>query len=86
MANEEMTKASPPMWKAKQIDSVFHSSKDAETLAMTMLLDEITYVAKQMEMIMYGNYTGRMKVKVYTDSEPLLESVALTKQVARKGL
>ena len=86
MVNEEMMKASPIMWKAKQIDRVCHSSKDAETLAMTMLLDEITYVAKQMETLMYGNYEGRMKVKVYTDSEPLLESIASTKQVTRKGL
>jgi len=35
LADEKMTRASPLMWKSKQIDRVCHSSKDAETLAMT---------------------------------------------------
>ena len=86
MMNEEMTRASPLLWKAKQIDRVCHSSKDAETLAMSMLLDEVTYEARQMETIMNGDCEGIIKVKVYTDSEPLLESIASTKQIARKGL
>ena len=32
LANEQMTKASPVMWKSKQIERVCHSSKDAEIL------------------------------------------------------
>merc|ERR1712112_551590 len=35
LADEKMTKASPLMWKGKQIYRVCHSSKDAETLAIT---------------------------------------------------
>ena len=42
LTNEEMTKASPLMWKSKQIDRVCHSSKDAETLSMTKMIDELT--------------------------------------------
>merc|ERR1712002_107903 len=42
ITNKEMTKASPVMWKAKQIERVCHSSKDAETLALSKILDEIT--------------------------------------------
>merc|ERR1711895_80423 len=35
LADNKMTRASPLMWKAKQIDRVCHSSKDAETVAIT---------------------------------------------------
>merc|ERR1712029_1059042 len=38
LANGNMTRASPIMWKSKQIERVCHSSKDAETLAMNKLL------------------------------------------------
>ena len=31
IADEKMTKASPVMWKSKQIDRVCHSSKDTDT-------------------------------------------------------
>merc|ERR1712112_484379 len=67
LANENMTKASPLMWKAKQIDRVCHSSKDAEIL-------------------LYGDYRKRMNVRILTDSEPTLKSIASTKQVERKAL
>ena len=86
IANEELTRASPVMWKAKQIERVCHSSKDAETLAMLKMVDEITYMAMQIETVMFGKYEQRMPVKVYTDSEPLLESIASTRQIERKNL
>ena len=35
IADDKMTKASPIMWKSKQIERVCHSSKDAQTLAMS---------------------------------------------------
>merc|ERR1712240_478531 len=56
LANENMTKASPIMWKSKQIDRVCHSSKDAETLAMSKLIDELVYIARQVEMLLFGDY------------------------------
>ena len=86
LANENMTRASPIMWKSKQIDRVCHSSKDAETLAMSKLIDELVYIARQVEMLLFGDYRKRMPVRVMTDSEPTLESIASTKQVERKGL
>ena len=86
IANKEMTKASPVMWKAKQIERVCHSSKDAETLALSKILDEITYLARQIEMLMFGNYEQRIPVRIITDSEPLLESIASTKQIDRRSL
>ena len=86
LTNENMTKASPLMWKAKQIDRVCHSSKDAETLSMTKMIDELVYMATHVEILLYGDYRQRMDVRILTDSEPTLESIASTKQIERKGL
>ena len=86
LTNENMTQASPLMWKAKQIDRVCHSSKDAETLSMTKMIDELTYMARHVEILLYGDYKKRMNVRILTDSEPTLESIASTKQIERKGL
>ena len=35
---------------------------------------------------MFGDYKKRMKVRVFTDSEPTLESIASSRQVERKSL
>ena len=37
-------------------------------------------------MLLFGDYKKRMPVRVLTDSEPTLESIASTKQIERKGL
>ncbi len=55
MADDKMTKASPIMWKSKQIERVCHSSKDTETLAMSKLLDEVVYIAKQLKILLFGD-------------------------------
>ena len=36
--------------------------------------------------MLFGDYKKRMPVRVMTDSEPTLESIASTKQIERKGL
>merc|ERR1712121_333548 len=86
LANEDLTKASPLMWKAKQIDRVCHSSKDVETLAMTKMNDELVYMSRHVEILLYGDYKKRMNVRIITDSEPTLESIASTGQIERKQL
>ena len=86
LADDKMTRASPIMWKSKHIERVFHSSKDAETLAMTILIDELVYIARQVEILLFGDYRKRMPVRIMTDSEPTLVSIASTKQIERKGL
>ena len=86
LADDKMTKASPLMWKAKQIERVCHSSKDAETLAMSKLLDEVVYIARQLEILLFGDYRKRIPVRIMTDNEPTLESIASTKQIEWKGL
>ena len=50
------------------------------------MVDEITYMSMQIETILYGEYEKRIPVKIYTDSEPLLESIASSKQIDRKNL
>ena len=45
LSNSKMTKASPIYWKSKQIERVCHSSKDAETLNMSRMVDDATYAA-----------------------------------------
>ena len=47
--------------------------------------DEI-FVARQIETLYYGDYRKRMKVRLFTDSEPTLESIASSRQVERKTL
>merc|ERR1712115_345108 len=81
-----MTRASPLIWKAKQIYRVCHSSKNAETLAMTKMIDELVYMARHVEIMLFRDYRKRMPVRVLTDSEPTLESIASTEQKERKGL
>ena len=39
-----------------------------------------------METIYFGDYRKRIKVRLFTDSEPTLESIASSKQVERKTL
>merc|ERR1712240_581533 len=86
IADDRKTVASPIMWKSKQLERVCHSSKDAETLAMSKLLDEVIYIAKQVEILLFGDYRKRLPVRIMTDSEPTLESIASTRQIERKGL
>ena len=43
-------------------------------------------MARQIEILMFGEYKQRMPVRIFTDSEPSLESIASTKQIERKSL
>ena len=53
--DEKIERASPIMWKSKQIDRICHSSKDAETLVLSKLLDEAVYIAKQLKILLFGD-------------------------------
>ena len=44
------------------------------------------FAARQIETLYYGDYRKRMKVRLFTDSEPTLESIASSRQVERKTL
>ena len=49
-------------------------------------MDDTIYAARQIETLYYGDYKRRMKVRLFTDSEPTLESIASSRQVERKTL
>ena len=84
IVNSKKDRAAAIMWKSKQISRVVHSSKDAETLNLIKLVDDSLSAARQLENLMYGNIKGRINIRLYTDSEPTLESIASSRQVERK--
>ena len=86
ITNKNLMKASPIMWKSKQIERVCHSSKDVEKLTLSKMIESATYAARQMKTLVYGDHTQRIPVKIFTDSEPTLESVASIRQIERNTL
>ena len=79
-----MTRASPIYWKAKQIDQVCHSSKDAETLNLLTMVEDSMYEASQLEQMLYGDVKKRIPIHLFIDSESTLEFVASSKQIVTK--
>ena len=53
---------------------------------MTRLVDDATFAAYQLELLLYGDYKKRIPVVLFTDSESTLESIASSKQVVNKSL
>ena len=86
LTDEKMTRAAPIYWKSKTIARVCYSSKDAETINISKMMDDAIYAARQVETLYFGDYRRRIKVRLFTDSEPTLESIASSKQVERKTL
>ena len=81
IADQKMEEASPIMWKSKHIDRVCHSSKDAETLVLSKILDEAVYIAKQLEILLSGDYRKKIPVRIMTNNEQTLESIPSTRQI-----
>ena len=86
LSDSSMKRASPVYWKSKQISRVCHSSKDAETLNLLDMVEDASLMARQLELLLYGEVKGRIPVHLFTDSESTLESVASSKQVGTKSL
>ena len=76
LANSSMTKASALYWKAKTISRVCKSSKDAEILNMSTMVEDAVYAARQVEILIFRNYQRRIKISLFMDSEATLESIA----------
>ena len=53
---------------------------------ISKMMDDAIYAARQVETLYFGDYKRRIKVRLFTDSEPTLESIASSKQVERKTL
>ena len=50
------------------------------------MVEDSIFAARQLKILMLGDYKKRMKVRLFTDSEPTLESIASSKQIERKTL
>ena len=50
------------------------------------LLDLSQYFAEQLEELMFGGYTKKIKIKLFTDSKPLLELISSTHQIEERLL
>ena len=55
-------------------------------MALSKVIDEATYLARKLEILLFGDYRQQIPVMIYTDSELSLESIASTKQIERKNL
>ena len=86
LSNSSMTKAAPIYWKSKTISRVCYSSKDAETINVSKMMDDAIFAARQLETLLFGYYRKRMKVRLFTDSDSTLESIASSRQTERKTL
>ena len=49
-------------------------------------MEDAIFAARQLEILMFRDYRKRMKVRLFTDSEATLESIASSKQIERKTL
>lgn len=86
MADDNMRTASLLYWKSKQIEHVYHSSKDAETLTISKKVDDVLFTGKQQELLLHKDYRKKIKVDLYTDLESSLESIASSRQIEWKTL
>ena len=70
MVDKQSSRASPLYWKSKQIDRVAHSSKDAETLNLSKLVDDTVYVGRQIETLLFGSYSRTIPIKFIQIQSP----------------
>ena len=82
--NSNMTRASPLYWKAKIISTV--CSRDTETKNMATIMEDAVYTARQVEILIFRDYQRRIRIRLFTDSEATLESIASSRQIERKTL
>ena len=83
LRNMKDTRVLPVYWKSKMIRQVCHSAKEAETKNMLKLMDEALYQGSVIEQVLFDG-KKKVEIKIYTDSKPLLDSVASSKQVEKK--
>ena len=57
-----MTQEVPIYWKSKTISRVCYSSKDVETINIFKMMEDAIFAARQLEMLIFGDYRKRIKV------------------------
>ena len=63
-----------------------YSSKDAETIYLVRMTEDAIFGSRQLELLLFGDYKKRIKVRLFMDSESTLESIASSRQIERKTL
>ena len=86
LASTKNNSVVPLYWKSKSIIKVSTSTKDEETHALFKNVADAAFAVTNIETLLYGDYQKKIKVEVYIDKKPLLESVASTKIVENKFL
>ena len=86
LSNSAMTCAIPIYWKSKTIARVCYGSEDAETINLVRLMEDAVFTSGKLELLLFGEYTKRIKVQLFMDSESTLESIASSRQIERKTL
>ena len=77
----------PLYWKLKTIPTVCKSSKDAETRAVDLTIEDSVYITRCLKEIYTGERgDSQFRVDIVTDSQPLIDSVNSSKQVSSKLL
>ena len=80
LSNYTKTRAAPIYWNLKTISRDCYISKDAGTINIAQMVDDATFTARQVEILMFGDYRKQVKVRLFTDSEATLESIASSKK------
>ncbi len=82
LGNQKTGKAAPIYWRSGVIRKVCVSPKAAETRSLLRLMDDGVHMAKQLSQLLNVS----MKVKLFTDSRPLLESIGSSGEIEEKAL
>ncbi len=82
LGNQKTGKAAPIYWRSGVIRKVCVSPKAAETRSLLRLMDDGVHMAKQLSQLMNKN----MKIILFTDLHPLLESIGSLGQIEEKAL
>ena len=82
LGNVKTKRTAPVYWKSGVVNRVCTSPKASETRGVMLVVDDAKNVADQLKDLLNAD----IKVKVFTDSRPLLETLGSTSQVVEKGL
>ena len=82
LGNRRTGRAAPMYWRSGVIRKVCVSPKAAETRALLRLMDDGVHMAKQLSQLL----NVKMKVRLFTDLCPLLESIGSSGQIEEKAL
>ena len=82
LGNQKTGKAAPIYWRSGVIRKVCVSPKAAETRLLLRLMDDGVHMAKQLSQLLNVS----MKVRLFTDSRPLLKSIGSSGQIEEKAL